>query len=419
VVTGIGLVTGLGIGAEPTWRGLVGGRSAVGPIQAFDASSLRTRIGAEILDFEPEDWANRKALRSMTRNEQLALAGATLALRDAGLEGTADGERAGLFVGSGKEISNPTHIMEASLFARDEDGSVDIRRLGEQASSAFYPLFYVEGLQAASLFYVSQAHGLKGANAYFAGTGEVGAVAIGRAFRAVRRGEADWALAGGVDDGSSWWTMSKFDAFGVLTGSNDLGAGACRPFDVDRDGAVLGEGAAFLALETAEAAAARDARVYAEVGGFGSGFDAARLITPDPEGRALELAVGAALREAGHAPDTIGYVAAHGSGTVLGDASEGRALSRAFAGSPTVAVSSVKAATGDLLGGAGALNAAVAALALHHGALPPTLNLQRADPACELDVIVGETRESRVDRALAVARGLEGQNVALALNAAS
>jgi 3-oxoacyl-[acyl-carrier-protein] synthase II len=417
-VTGIGLVTGLGVGVEPTWRGLVDGRSAVGPIRAYDASSLRTRIGAEVLDFEPEDWASRKALRSMTRSDQLALAGATLALRDAGLEHAEDGERAALFVGAGKEISNPTHILEASLVARDEDGSVDIRRLGEQASSAFYPLFYVEGLQAASLFYVSQVHGLKGANAYFAGTGEAGAVAVGRAFRAIRRGEADRALAGGFDDASSWWTMAKFDAFGILTGSNELGAEACRPFDRGRDGAVLGEGAAFLALETAEAAAARGARVYAEISGFGSGFDAGRLVTPDPEGRALELAVGAALREADHAPETIGYVAAHASATVVGDASEGRALSRAFAGSHPPAVSSVKPATGDLLGGAGALNAVVAALALHHGVLPPTLNLQHLDPTCELDVVAGEAREFPIDRALAVARGLEGQNVALVLSAA-
>src|SRR5687768_4602559 len=141
VVTGIGLVTPLGTGVEETWSGLLEGRSAVGPIEGYDVSSLRTRIAAEIKDFDPEQWANRKALRSMTRNDQLSLAGATLAVRDAGLElAEGEDERAGLFVGSNKEISNPMHILEASLVARNEDGSVDIRRLGEQAGSAFYPL---------------------------------------------------------------------------------------------------------------------------------------------------------------------------------------------------------------------------------------------------------------------------------------
>src|SRR5690348_9169424 len=261
-ITGIGLLTALGTGAEPTWEGLVEGRSAVGPIRGYDSSSLHTRIGAEILDFDPTPYVeNRRVLRMMTRNDQLALVGATLAVRDSGLPLSAEtAEQTGLFVGSNKEISNPMHLLEGTLVARNEDGSVDFHRLGEKAASAFYPLFYVEGLQAASLFYVSQAFGLKGPNTYFAGMAEVGVVAIGRAYRAVRRGEAVAAVAGGFDDAVSWWNMTKFDTMGLLTDRNELGAAAYRPYDRDRSGAVLGEGAALLMLEEYEAAAKRGAR---------------------------------------------------------------------------------------------------------------------------------------------------------------
>jgi 3-oxoacyl-[acyl-carrier-protein] synthase II len=416
-VSGIGLATPLGTGTDACWGALVEGRSAVGPIAGYDASSLHTRIAAEMLDFDPEQWANRKVLRSTTRNDQLAIAGAALAVADAGST-PEDGGRAALFAGSSKETSNLPHILEACLVARSEDGSLDIGRLGEQASSIFYPLYYVEGLQAGSLFYISQAHGLMGANTYFAGTGEASAVAVGRAFRAVRRGEADWALAGGFDDGSSWWNMTKFDPLGVLTTRNDLGAAACRPFDAGRDGTVLGEGAAFLVLEPLDAVQARGGTVYAEVTGFGSAFDAGRLLTPDPEGRALELAARAALREAGIAPERVGCVVADGTGTRPGDASEGRALRRLFGRDGSPPASSVKPATGHLLGGAGALNAAVAALALARRTLPPLLNLERPDPACELDWVAGEARGLEPGEALALARGFEGQNVALAMRAA-
>jgi 3-oxoacyl-[acyl-carrier-protein] synthase II len=419
VVTGIGLVTPLGVGTDETWSGLVDGKSGVAPISGYDATALRTQLAAEIPDFDPEQFAHRRVLRSMTRNDQLALAGASLALADSGLETSEDGDRRALFVGSNKEISNPMNILEGSLVARNEDGSVDIRRLGEQASSAFHPLFYVEGLQAASIFYISQAHSLKGANTYFAGTAEAGVAAIGRGYRAVRRGEADVAVAGGFDDASSWWNMTKFDTLGILTQRNELGAAACRPYDVDRSGTVLGEGSAFLVLEPAEDADARGARVYAEIVGFGNAYDSSRLITPDPDGRSLATAISAALREADTAPGNVDYVATHGSGTKAGDSSEARALRTVFGDDGGFAASSVKPATGHLVGGAGALNAAVAALAIHHGVIPPTLNLARTDPECDgLDWVPREARRTQVRQALALARGLEGQNVALAIRAA-
>jgi len=409
-VTGIGLATSLGVGTDETWRRLVAGESGIGAIESYDASSLQTRQAGEITDFDPEQFANRKTLRSMTRNDQLALAGASLAVADSGYEFPEDGSpKAGLFVGSNKEISNPMHILEASLVARNEDGSVDIRRLGAEASSAFYPLFYVEGLQAASIFYISHTFGLKGSNTYFAGTAEAGASAIGRGFRAVKRGEVDVAVAGGFDDASSWWSMTKLEPFGVLSRTE------CRPYDVRRSGTVLGEGTAFLVLEDLAAAQKRGARVYGELVGFGSAADTYRVITPDPDGRALATAIGAALREGEIAPDAVQYVAADGTGTKRGDASEAHALRTAFGanGAGPVA-SSVKPATGNLIGGAGALNIAVAVLAVANDVVPPTLNLEQPDPMCNgLDWVPREARELPVEHALALARGLEGQNVAV------
>lgn len=412
VVTGIGLLTGLGTTTAGTWDALVAGRSAIGPVTSFDASSLACRQAAEIVDFEPQRYVtreNRRQLRMMTRNDKLAVAGAHDAIADAALEVTEDeADRAALFVGSNKEIADPNHLRDAFLASRDEDGTIDILRFGKEAQDAVYPLFFVEGLQGASLFYISQQYGLKGPNTYFAGTADASATAIGRAYRTIKRGEADVAVAGGFDDPVTWWTMSKLESLDVLS------SGLCRPFDRYRSGTLLGEGAAMLVLEERDRALARGARVYAELRGFGSSFDTYGVLTPDPDGRGVVSAVGAALREAGVEAGSLSYVAAHASGTRAGDPSEARGL-RAVLGSAadTVAVSSVKGGTGHLIGGAGALNAAVAALAVHTQVVPPTLNLEQPDPACDLDVVSGTGREMPVDHAVAVARGIEGQNVAL------
>ncbi len=416
-ITGVGLVTPLGIGVGQTWEGLLQGRSAVAEIGAYDASSLHTKLGAEIHDLEPKQFvSNRRSLRTMTRYDMLATVAAVAAARDAGLEldGDPDG-RVALFAASNKETSEPEKFEDAALATRDEHGQTDIGRMGREAASVVPPLFYIEGLQAAALFYISDALGLMGANTYFAGTAEAGLNAIGRAFRAIRCGEADIALAGGADVPVCWWNMAKIDSLGILSTRNELLAGACAPFDRDRDGAVLGEGGAYLVLEDRAAALARGARVYAEVVGFGGASDTGHLQSPDPEGRALAKAIESALGEAGSAPADVGYVAAHGSGSEHGDASETNAL-RSVLGS-TLA-SSVKPATGHLVAAAGALNAAVAALTLSNGVAPPTLNLRHLDPACEgIDWNPGTARETSASLALALARGFEGQNVALALRA--
>jgi 3-oxoacyl-[acyl-carrier-protein] synthase II len=417
-ITGIGLVTPLGIGTEETWDALVAGRSAVGPIASYDASSLRTQLGAEVPDFKAKEYVNRRSLRTMTRYDVMAAVASVLAVRDAGLELTEDPEgRHALFTASGKEISQPEHFEDVAVAARDRDGHVDIARFGEMADQV-YPLFFIEGIQGASLFYISEAYGLKGANTYFAGTAEAGLNAIARGFRAIKRGEADVVIAGGGDAPVHWWNMAKIDSLEATTARNDLGSRACRPFDRDRDGTVMGEGGAFLVLEDLDAARARGARVYAEIVGMGERMDNYRLITPDPSGKALQGAIAAALREADTSPAEVSFIAAHGSGTRLGDASEARALRALFGSDGGPAASSNKPATGHLVAAAGALNAAVAALTVHHGAAPATLNLEHVDPACEgIDWIASQARHADIGQAVAVARGFEGQNVALAIRA--
>lgn len=421
VISGIGLVTGLGIGAEQTWQALLDGRGAAGEVTGFDASSLRTRLGVQVPDFDATSFIAKRALRNMTRDDQLAVAGATLAVRDAGpvLEHH-DTAEAGLFIGGSKEISDPSKVIDAVLLSRDRDGTTDMARMGTEGAAQFYPLFYVEGLQAASLFYISQAHGLRGANTYFAGAGDAGITAIGRAYRAIRRGEASVAVAGGFDEATSWWNMTKFDALGLMSASNDMGEAACRPYDRDRDGFVPGEGAAFVVLEAEATARRRGAPVYAELTGMGAGFDADGLVTPSPDGEALAGAIGRALGEAGLSPGSVDYVAADGCATPDGDASEAAALRTAFgAAASRIAASSVKAAAGHLMAGAGALNVAVAALAIRHGVIAPTLNLTNIDPCCEgIDWVPGKPRDLQVRHAVALGRGLEGQNVALVLRAA-
>ncbi|MFF1410631.1 beta-ketoacyl-[acyl-carrier-protein] synthase family protein [Streptomyces sp. NPDC058289] len=421
MVTGIGLMTAIGQGAAPTWENLLEGRSGIGPLRAYDPAPLRTGIGAEIPDFDPTQWANRRTLRMLCRGDQLALAGATLALRDAGLDGESDlGQRAGLFLGSNKEMPRMDELIAQLQAVRAEDGTPDLYKLGQTASSVIAPLFFVEGLQPAAGFHISEKYGIRGANAYFAGTADAGAMAIGRGMRTVRRGEADIVLAGGYDDATGWWAMSKMDGLGVLSTRTDLGQEAFRPFDRDRSGSVFGEGAALLVLEEREHALARGAHCYAEVTGYGAGNDCVRPPSPQARARGLSRAIVRALDDAGGVFHDGGYIAAHGCATVQGDASETLALHDALGTAAKAAqISSIKPQTGHLVGGAGALNAAVTALALNSGVVPATQNLHHPADECDLDYVPLTPRETRPDSALALARGLEGQAVAIAMGRTS
>ncbi|OBI17469.1 beta-ketoacyl synthase [Mycobacterium sp. E2497] len=422
VISGIGVLTALGEGPEANWKALVTGKSGIGPIRAYDPSPLQTRLGGEIADFDASRFATRRQLRTINRGDCLALAAARLALDDADLPHTQTGgdelgHRAGLYLGGNKSLGRTEQLIDELKTIRRPDGTADLAHLARHGDRIMPPLFFVEGLPAGAVFNISQVYGIRGSSSFFAGYADAGATAIGRAMRAVRRGDADVAIAGGYDDATSWWSMTLLDRLGLLTTRNERGRGAYRPYDRGRDGGLPGEGAALLVLEEKQAALDRGARIYAELSGYGAGHDARTPPAADPEGRGLARAVRRSLDDARLAADDLGYVAADGSGTRLGDSGEAAALRAALGPAVrSVPVSCVKPQTGHLVGGGGALNAAVAALALYHGSVPATLNLDDPDPACDLNHVRGSARESQPSHAMALARGIEGQAVALTLS---
>ncbi len=418
VISGIGLLTALGEGAEANWKALVAGESGVGPMRSYDTTPLQSRLGAEIHDFDATRFAAKRQLRTINRGDRLALAAGRLALEDAGVDiSNPLGHRTGLYLGGNKSIGRMEQLIEELKVIRREDGSADQAMLGRKADVIMPPLFFVEGLQSGGVFNISQTFGIQGSSAFFAGTADAGASAIGHGLRAIRRGEADMVIAGGYDDATSWWSMSLLDRIGVLTTRNELGKAAFRPYDLERSGAVAGEGAALLVLEEKQSALARGARIYAEINGYGGGHDCRTPPAPDAQGRGLVRAMRRSLQDARLTPSDLGYVVSHGAATRIGDLSETAALHTALGDSAgSVPISSVKPQFGHLIGGAGALNTVVAALALHNGAVPATLNLENPDPACDLDYVKGAARESKPAHALALARGIEGQAAALVLS---
>ncbi|MFB7513091.1 beta-ketoacyl-[acyl-carrier-protein] synthase family protein [Streptomyces sp. NPDC056144] len=424
VISGIGLLTALGEGPEANFKALVAGESGIGPIREYDPEPLQTRLGGEIPGFDAERYATKRQLRTVNRGDRLALAAARLALDDAGLAhkhngGGELGHRAGLYLGGNKSLGRMEQLIEELKVIRRPDGTADLEHLARHGDVIMPPLFFVEGLPAGAVFNISQTYGIRGSSTFFAGYADAGATAIGRAMRAVRRGDADVAIAGGYDDATSWWSMTLLDRLGILTTRNEQGQGAYRPYDLGRSGGLPGEGAALLVLEEKEAALARGARIYAELTGYGAGHDGRTPPAVDPEGRGLARAVRRSLEDARLAAGEVGYIASDGSGTRSGDASEAAALRTALGpAASSVPVSTPKPQTGHLVGGGGALNAAVAALALHHGVVPATLNLDRPDPVCAagLDLVRGSARETRPQHAVALARGIEGQAVALTLS---
>ncbi len=420
VITGLGLITPLGIGTAATWQGLIEGRSALAPLPSLDAATWRTRLAGEVKGFDARSFVkNRRSLRLMMRSDQFAFAAASLALADAGLAPPQlDPDRTGIFLGSNKDVCDPDHFREPALAARDENGQVDPARFARLAYEKVYPLVFVEGLPASSLFFLSEEYHLQGVNGFFIGTADASAVAIGRAFRAIRRGEADLTLAGGCDAPLTWLHLSKLEALTVMTSRNDLGAAAYCPYDRRRSGCLLGEGGALLVLEEYAAARRRGARIYAEIVGFGSGNDAYSIVAPHPEGRGLQIAIQAALREAASSPSAVDVVMTHGSGTRDGDPSEVAALRAAFAASPAPPrASCTKPATGHLVAAAGALNTAITALTVYHQIVPPLLHLEDVEPQCRWNWIGSEACPLPIVTALALARGLEGHNVALVVKA--
>lgn len=399
VITGIGLVTPLGIGVEECWSAVRAGRSGVRPIEGFDPARLPVRIAAEVRGFRAEDWLSRKEALRLDRVLHLALVAAELAVGDAG--GADLGLRCGVVVGSA--IGGARSIQQAA-------------RSCEQDPATISPLFVPNSIPNMSAALVAARFRLRGPSGAPSTACAASTDAVGQGFRLVRDGYADSCLVGGAEACVVEAVVGGFATMRALSRRNDDPPGASRPFDAHRDGFVLGEGAAMLVLEPLEEAVRRGARIYAEVRGYGQSNDAHHMTAPDPAGAGACVAMEHALLDAGLAPTEIDYVNAHATATRLADVAETAAVKSAFGDHcRRLAVSSTKSMTGHLLGATGAVEAAFTALAVHAQWVPPTLNLSTPDPECDLDYVPGTGRAARVRAALSNSFAFGGHNSSLVL----
>ena len=396
-VTGLGAVTPLGNDARTTWDAAVAGKSGIDWITAFDAGDLPVRIAAEVKGFEPRvDVVSPKEARRLDRNVLLAVSAGKEALDDAGLNGF-DPYRVGIVLGSA--IGGFLGIMEQSEVMRE--------RGPDRVSPHFLPNVLVDSASGQ----LAIALGIKGPNYAVVSACATGSHAVGEAAELIKRGDVDAALAGGTEACMHPLIFAGFTAMRGLAVEDEHPPRASRPFDATRAGFVVGEGACVLVLEELEAARARGATVYAEVIGYGASNDAHHMAQPEPAAIGVAEMMRAALRRAQVDPERVGYINAHGTSTPLGDAAETRAIKQVFGDHAyELAVSSTKSMTAHCFGAAGAIEAMMCVLAIHHGVLPPTINYENPDPACDLDYVPNEAREAEVDVALSNAMGLGGHN---------
>jgi 3-oxoacyl-[acyl-carrier-protein] synthase II len=395
-VTGLGAVTPIGLDAPSTWASALAGRSGIDFIRSFDATGFPVRIAAEVKDFDPAGVASPKEVRKLDRNVLFALAAAREAVGDARLDGF-DPTRVGIVLGSA--IGGFLGIMEQDEVLRE--------RGHERVSPNFLPNVLVDSASGQ----VAISLGIRGPNYAVVSACATGSHAVGEAAELIKRGDADAVLAGGTEACMHPLILAGFCAMRGLAAEEEHPPRASRPFDATRAGFVMGEGACVLVLEELEAARARGARIYAEVLGYGASNDAHHMAQPDPDSVGVIEMMRAALRRAGVAPEQVGYVNAHGTSTPLGDAAETRAIKEVFGDHAyELAVSSTKSVTGHCFGAAGAVEAMMCVLALHHGVLPPTMNYEHPDPDCDLDYVPNEAREAQVEVALSNAMGLGGHN---------
>ncbi|MDO8950895.1 MAG: beta-ketoacyl-ACP synthase II [Actinomycetota bacterium] len=399
VVTGVGAVSALGVGAATNWDALVAGRSGVAPITAFDVSEYSTQFGAYLYDWDPSPWLDSKEARRMARFQQFAVAAADEALKDSGLViDESNAERVGVIVGSGI----------GGLGTMEDQHTILLEKGPSRVSPFLVPMMIVD-LAAG---HISIRSGAKGINYAPVSACATGNHSLGEAAEVIRRGQADAVIAGGFDCGITPLGLAGFAAARALSTRNDDPTAASRPFDAGRDGFVIGEGGGILVLEELESARARGARIYAELVGYGATADAYHMTAPAPDGNGARRAMLQALEQSGLSPADIGYINAHGTSTQLGDAAETGAIKAVF-GDNAPPVSSTKSMTGHLLGGAGALEAVVCVLALRDGILPPTINLTDPDAACDLDYVPNVARTASVSAALSNSFGFGGHNACL------
>ncbi|HEY4880433.1 MAG TPA: beta-ketoacyl-ACP synthase II [Candidatus Acidoferrales bacterium] len=401
VVTGVGLVCGCGIGTEEVWKNLLAGKSGIGPITHFDPAGFDCRIAGEVKNFEPLNWLEKKELKKTGRFIQLALAAADFAMQQAELKVTPElADSTGVYIGSG--IGGFDVIeREHSKYLAGGPGKIS-------------PFFIPATIVNLASGHVSIRYGAKGPNSATATACSASAHAIGDAFKIIQRGAADIMITGGTEAAITPMSVGGFAAMRALSTRNDDPAHASRPFDADRDGFIVGEGAGVVVLEALEVAQRRGAKILAEIVGYGMSGDAYHITQPAEGGDGGYRVSNAALKDAGISADDVSYVNAHGTSTPIGDAIETAALKRVFGErAKKVPISSTKSMTGHLLGGAGGLEAGISILALRDQIMPPTANYEKPDPACDLDYIPNHARKGEVTYALSNSFGFGGTNASL------
>jgi len=401
VVTGVGLVCALGIGTEVVWKNLLAGQSGIRTITHFDPTGFDCTIAGEVPGFDPLQWIEKKELKKTGRFIQVALAAAEFAVKMAGLEVTPDiAEATGVYVASG--------IGGFDVIEREH------LKLLQGGPGRISPFFIPASIVNLASGHISIRYGAKGPNSATATACSASAHAIGDSFRLIQHGYADVMICGGAEASITPMGVGGFAAMKALSTRNDDPAHASRPFEAQRDGFVAGEGAGILILEALEYAERRGAKILAEAVGYGMSGDAYHITAPAEDGDGAFRVMRATMRDAKVAPEQIGYINAHGTSTPLGDAIETTAMKRAFGEyAKKVAVSSTKSMTGHLLGGAGGLEAGISVLALLDQILPPTINYETPDPACDLDYIPNRARKAEVEYALSNSFGFGGTNAAL------
>ena len=401
VVTGIGMISPLGTGNDKTWNGLIEGRSGIGMITKFDASAYACRIAGEVRDFNPEDWIEKKEIKKSDTFIHYAVAAAQMAIDDASLDfQKEDSDRFGVIIGSG--IGGLPLIEEMHV------------KLLERGPSRISPFFIPGLIVNLAAGHISIRFGCKGPSSAPATACATGAHAVGDAFRSIQRDEADIMFGGGSEAVVTPLAVGGFAAMRALSTRNDDPTHASRPWDLNRDGFVMGEGSGVLLLEERERALARGAKIYCEIVGYGMSSDAYHITSPAEDGSGMTRVMERALKDAGLRPADIDYINAHGTSTPVGDKTETIAIKRVFGeDARRVAVSSTKSMTGHLLGAAGGLESAIAALTVKTGIIPPTINYETPDPECDLDYVPNKARQATIRNVLSNSFGFGGTNATL------
>jgi 3-oxoacyl-[acyl-carrier-protein] synthase II len=406
VITGMGAVTPLGTGLELFWDGLLRGRSGIRRITSLDAEKFSARIAGEVPDFNPEQYLDKKEVRRMARFTQLGMAASQMAVKDADLDLDAlEKHRCGVILGCGVGGIDATEDT-CRIFEEKGPGRI---------SPFFVPMMICNMVSGQ----IAIRYGFKGVNYTVVTACASGTNGVGEAFHRIQRGDADLMLTGGTEASITGVSLGGFCSMKALSLRNDEPEQASRPFDRDRDGFVIGEGAGLLVLESLEHAQKRGARIYAEVLGYGATCDAYHITAPDPDGEGAAGAMEMALREAGLSPRDIDYINAHGTSTDLNDKIETMAIKRVFGEDAyRVAVSSTKSMTGHLLGAAGGIEAIAAAKSVQEDRVAPTINYENQDPECDLDYVPNHSREMRVNYAMSNSFGFGGHNAVILLGKA-